>query len=248
MLTSAISLYRNIPDRLKPSLIKQQEQAERNFVNAVLRRESGAVISEQEFDNAAKQYFPQAGDTEAVLAQKKANRETVLGNLSKESGGAYEQQFDFNALYKTLPETSRKKIETLMTSQNLTGEEAFEVLKEDLGFNSVGGDTNTATLKKLVAKEDGTKGGQCGRFVNQITGLGLGDSYQSKISKMDSSITEPAPGMVFVMPYKDTGHTGFIVSVNNDGTATVKDSNYSLDEKVKTHKIALNKITGLAKV
>jgi len=35
------------------------EQAKKNFVNAVLRLESGAVISPSEFTNADKQYFPQ---------------------------------------------------------------------------------------------------------------------------------------------------------------------------------------------
>ena len=90
---------------------------------------------------------------------------------------------------------------------------------------------------------DGQKAGQCGRFVNQLTGLGLGDSYQSKMSKMNPSIKYPQPGMVFVMPYKNTGHTGFIVNVKN-GIATVRDSNYSLDEKVKTHQIPVSKMTG----
>jgi surface antigen len=115
-------------------------------------------------------------------------------------------------------------------------------------LTNVGSDTNKATVEKVISSADGSKGGQCGRFVNQITGLGLGDSYQSKMAKMDPNIKKPAPGMVFVMPYRDTGHTGFIVSVNDDGTATVKDSNYDLNEKVKTHKIALSKLTGFKQV
>ena len=44
------------------------EQAQRDFINATLRQESGAVISEQEFKNGQKQYFPQPGDSKAVLA------------------------------------------------------------------------------------------------------------------------------------------------------------------------------------
>jgi hypothetical protein len=62
------------------------EQAQRNFINAVLRRESGAVISVPEFDNARHQYFPQPGDDEAVLAQKKHNRDMVIRNFAIESG------------------------------------------------------------------------------------------------------------------------------------------------------------------
>lgn len=65
------------------------DQAARNFINAVLRRESGAAISESEFDNARKQYLPQPGDTETTLAQKKANRDYVFASFKREAGGAY---------------------------------------------------------------------------------------------------------------------------------------------------------------
>ena len=87
-------------------------------------------------------------------------------------------------------------------------------------------------------------GGQCGRFVNKHTGLGVGDSYHSKLSKMDSSITDPQAGMVFVTPYKDTGHIGFVIGIEGN-EAIVKDSNYNFDEKVRIHRIPINKITGL---
>lgn len=124
-----------------------------------------------------------------------------------------------------------------------TYENMYQLKYGDLGFNSVGGDTNIAVVSMAMVKPDGSKGGQCGAFVNKLTGLGLGDSYQSKMAKMDKTIKTPQAGMVFVMPYKDTGHTGIILSVNN-GIATVKDSNYSLDEKVKTHTIPVSEMTG----
>ncbi len=54
------------------------EQAQRDFVNAILRRESGAAISESEFKNARKQYFPQPGDGKLVLEQKAANRRLAI--------------------------------------------------------------------------------------------------------------------------------------------------------------------------
>lgn len=53
---------------------QQVEQAQRDFINASLRRESGAAIAESEFDNAKKQYFVQPGDSEAVIEQKRKNR------------------------------------------------------------------------------------------------------------------------------------------------------------------------------
>jgi hypothetical protein len=58
-------------------------QAQRDFVNAVLRKESGAAISQSEFDNARKQYFPQPGDSTKVIEQKTANRETAIKGLAK---------------------------------------------------------------------------------------------------------------------------------------------------------------------
>lgn len=64
-------------------------QAERNFINAVLRRESGAVISPEEFRNARQQYIPQPGDSSQVLEQKKRNRETVRLSLMRDAGPSY---------------------------------------------------------------------------------------------------------------------------------------------------------------
>lgn len=66
------------------------EQAQRNFVNAVLRQESGAVISEQEFENAKKQYFPQPGDKPEVIAQKRKNRELAIAGFKKIAGPAWD--------------------------------------------------------------------------------------------------------------------------------------------------------------
>lgn len=65
---------------------QQVEQAQRDFVNAVLRQESGAAISEGEFANAKKQYFPQPGDTPEVVAQKSRNREQAIAGFSTSAG------------------------------------------------------------------------------------------------------------------------------------------------------------------
>ena len=80
-----------LPNALRSSGRQQQDQAERNFVNAVLRKESGAVISENEFKNAEKQYFPRAGDSPQVIEQKSRNRLQALQNLQAEAGAAWEQ-------------------------------------------------------------------------------------------------------------------------------------------------------------
>ena len=68
---------------------QQFNQAQRDIINAILRRESGAVISDQEFANADKQYIPQPGDSDQVLAQKKRNLRTVLESYKRDAGSGY---------------------------------------------------------------------------------------------------------------------------------------------------------------
>ena len=63
---------------------QQVEQSQRDFVNAVLRRESGAAISNSEFDNARMQYFPQPGDSAKVIEQKRRNRELATRGVLAE--------------------------------------------------------------------------------------------------------------------------------------------------------------------
>lgn len=77
------------PEFMKNEDIKRQNQAERNFVNAVLRRESGAAISPSEFSSAEMQYFPRPGDSAPVLEQKKQNRALAIAALQAEAGGAW---------------------------------------------------------------------------------------------------------------------------------------------------------------
>ncbi len=68
---------------------QQATQAQRDFVNAVLRRESGAAISPSEFENAKKQYFPQPGDSPQTIAQKRENRRISTEGIMREAGPAY---------------------------------------------------------------------------------------------------------------------------------------------------------------
>jgi hypothetical protein len=65
---------------------QKAEQAQRDFINAVLRQESGAAIAASEFDNAAKQYFNQPGDGPDVIAQKDQNRKLAVQGFKNSSG------------------------------------------------------------------------------------------------------------------------------------------------------------------
>ncbi len=81
-----------LPDALnslKSATSQQQRQAERNFLSAVLRRESGASISPTEYAEGEAKYFPRHGDKPEVLAQKKRAREMEIANLRAEAGAAW---------------------------------------------------------------------------------------------------------------------------------------------------------------
>lgn len=72
------------------------DQAKRDFVNAVLRRESGAAISQSEFDNAHKQYFPQPGDTPERIAEKQRNRQDAIAGVAGGGGQSYRPPYTFD--------------------------------------------------------------------------------------------------------------------------------------------------------
>lgn len=67
---------------------QKAEQAQRDFVNAVLRQESGAAIGASEFENAKAQYFPQPGDKQPVLEQKARNRKLAVQGFMNNAGKA----------------------------------------------------------------------------------------------------------------------------------------------------------------
>jgi hypothetical protein len=79
------------PEGAKSENRKLFEQTQRNFISAVLRRESGAAISDQEMENESKKYFPQPGDGPQVLAQKARSRKQAIMNLRAEAGGAMDR-------------------------------------------------------------------------------------------------------------------------------------------------------------
>jgi len=200
--------------------------------------QASQVISKEALNNLIN--AKKDGATFGALSDRELN---ILQSAATSIGSR--ALYDKNGVLKGFDTTEnafKSEVTNLINGYKQLIREAKDPLQ--VSFNQGGSGTPTATLSKVTSYNDGQKAGQCGRFVNKITGLGLGDSYQSKMSKMNPAIKYPAPGMVFVMPYKDTGHTGFILGVKGD-KAIVRDSNWGLDEKVKTHEIPISKITGL---
>lgn len=70
---------------------QKAEQAKRNFIAATLRAESGAAINAEEYANQEKIFFPQAGDSDEVIAQKAADRKVAMEALRASAGGGADQ-------------------------------------------------------------------------------------------------------------------------------------------------------------
>jgi hypothetical protein len=66
-------------------------QAQRAFTEARLRKESGAAISQQEYENDGRIYFAQPGDSPETIAQKQKARQAVLDGLKFSAGKAYSE-------------------------------------------------------------------------------------------------------------------------------------------------------------
>ncbi len=104
---------RYAPEFMQNEQTKQQLQAERNFVNSVLRNESGAAISPSEFESAARQYFPRPGDTQGVLKQKELNRKQIYNTFKASAGRAFEKVPSAVSSSSLNPDQRQKIIELL---------------------------------------------------------------------------------------------------------------------------------------
>lgn len=76
------------PNFAQSQLGQSYTQAQRAFTEARLRKDSGAAIPPQEFENDRKTYFAQPGDSQETLEQKRRARAAILASLGFESGQA----------------------------------------------------------------------------------------------------------------------------------------------------------------
>ena len=78
-----------VGDYLTSDAYKKVDAAKRDFINAQLRRESGAAIGQSEFDSAELQYFPQPNDSPELVEQKRLLRQRVIEGMKRDSGPTY---------------------------------------------------------------------------------------------------------------------------------------------------------------
>ena len=102
-LQTGLSAVPGVGNYLTSANRQKFEQAKRDFINAQLRRESGAAISPTEFDSANKQYFPTPGDSAEVIQQKAANRRAAVEAMGREGGPSYKPKFSFDEGGRVVP-------------------------------------------------------------------------------------------------------------------------------------------------
>jgi hypothetical protein len=73
---------------------QQNDQARRNFISAVLRKESGAAIGVEEYANEERKYFPQIGDSSEVIKQKQDARQLAIKALESQAGSSGKRQIE----------------------------------------------------------------------------------------------------------------------------------------------------------
>lgn len=86
----------SIENAIRSEDAQRREQAELDFVTAVLRKESGAAISDNEFENEARKFFPLATDSPKTVEQKRQSRQRAIANLQRE-GAIDPDEFGINA-------------------------------------------------------------------------------------------------------------------------------------------------------
>lgn len=90
-----------ITDKLGKGIVKiaatpeeqQYLNAAQNWIRANLRKESGAVIGDQEMIDEYATYFPTAGDSQKVIEQKRQLRKETEKGMIAQSAGAYQEAF-----------------------------------------------------------------------------------------------------------------------------------------------------------
>lgn len=75
---------------LQSNAYRNMEQAKRQWVTALLRKESGAAIGKQEYADYDKQFFPQPEDGPQQIAQKAEARKVAVAAMKRGAGPGYQ--------------------------------------------------------------------------------------------------------------------------------------------------------------
>lgn len=223
-----------LPNVLKSSDRQQLEQAQRTFLNAVLRRESGAAISPEEFRSGSQQYFPQPGDSPQTLQQKAALRSQVTQSMLSQAGGGRQNSINPQEIQQLKGAGySDQQIQQFMSQRGFN---------QPLSMGVKGSPMNVFAQKF----PDGSPGGQCASFARKLVnipplGNGLNDkkAWVDKIGMPASAWRQnPQIGDVIISNDNPTyGHVAVVNKIFPDGRVQVTESNYKRSDTVSHDRI-----------
>lgn len=98
------------------------------WIRAKLRKESGAEIPIEESTAEYSTYFPVAGDTKEVIAQKKALRNNATEGLKKAAGGAYRSIYGGGMLADDTPKDQGVLTQKYKEGQTATMKDGSKVI------------------------------------------------------------------------------------------------------------------------
>lgn len=101
---------------------QQFRQAQEDWVRAKLRKESGAVIADEEMEREIRAYFPVPGDSQEVINQKARARQTATQGLIESSRGYYERRLKGQEPYMPTQVPKRREGETIQQWKDRTGQ------------------------------------------------------------------------------------------------------------------------------
>lgn len=136
--TGIIASNSYVPEIFKSEQRKLYEAASRNWIAALLRRESGAAISDSEYENGMKQYFPLPKDTESVLKFKASNRRKAFEGIRAEVGPSIDNYSKMYEEFGVSPESGIPDTSAGVNPGGVYGGTRYASVEEAISKHKVG--------------------------------------------------------------------------------------------------------------
>lgn len=240
-----------MPNILKGEKRQKFEQAARAFVNATLRRESGATITDSEYKNKYKELIPAAGDSQGVKDQKEKARDAAVKSIQDaggEGGDELELILENDPEYKPMSDSGKDTLSKKNFTVSGYGSKYWSpgldaVMKGGKGAPirvpfegtviAVASGNRNATIKPLDSK---TGKSQNKGFGNQVK-IRLAGGREIWLSHLDS-VAKLKPGQkinpgTLIGTQGNTGHTYGNTGVHLDITMVKPEGGYYSAKEVE---------------
>lgn len=182
-----------------------------------------------------------------------SNVQQKVQSMARQSFGLQKDQFERNKLEGDRA-FNRGVIESDRSYNLQKDQNKYQPITDSEG-NQLAFNTKTGQYKSVdgnainASAPDGSKGGQCGTFAHTIADFpSVGDSLAAKRTAVNKNGISAAQwreeganlGDVLIFNGGKYGHVSVVTQDNGDGTVTVKDSNYGLDEKIQTRIVKIS--------